>query len=357
VKVKRGLFCALILIIFLQVQITLGKTCQQCHSLNKLVPNGVYLHKPFMEGHCEKCHGGMFSKKIVNLTNIKWFLARHTNRGTSYIILSPRLEKYNLVFQVEDFQEQFILLPSEASNLPNSSVPPQILKTQFCGLEKGPWIEAKICVQTNIPTEVYISCGDNVEGYSEGDYFTNHEILLTRLKENQTYICTVNAKDILGNSAPSKSFSFNISNPIQNSFKKVVTSPKNVSVKLYHSPAGELILAIMSNSDIDWRLGGVSTGSLDLSKEKKIKDHPKINSLKWSSIDACYTCHPKNRLGVSHPVNVPLSKNISIDKDIPLQNGVVTCASCHNPHGSLYPSYLRKKGEALCLSCHKQRYQ
>ncbi len=355
-KVKRGLFCAFILIIFLQAQIILGKTCQQCHSPNKLVPNSFYLHKPFMEGHCEKCHGGTFSKKVIDLKNIKWFLSRHNNRGTSYILLSPRLEKYDLVFQIEDFEQQFILLPSEAPNLPNLSIHPQILETQFCGLEQGPWIEAKICVKTNVPTEVYISCGDNIEGYSEGDYFTNHEILLTKIKENQTYICTVNAKDILGNSAPSKTFSFNASNS-QNFLKDSLNSSKKISVKLYRSPSGELILAITSDKDIDWRLGGVGTGSLDPSVKEKIKDHPKINSLKWSSIDACYTCHPKNRLGVSHPVDVSLSKDMSIDKDIPLQNGVITCASCHNPHGSIYPSYLRKKGEALCLSCHKQRYQ
>ncbi|HLP76862.1 MAG TPA: cytochrome c3 family protein [Candidatus Paceibacterota bacterium] len=41
---------------------------------------------------------------------------------------------------------------------------------------------------------------------------------------------------------------------------------------------------------------------------------------------------------------------------IPLYNGQLECASCHNPHSDTYKPFLRKSnaGSALCLSCHSK---
>lgn len=52
--------------------------------------------------------------------------------------------------------------------------------------------------------------------------------------------------------------------------------------------------------------------------------------------EMCWVCHPQERLGRSHPIGVdPLDSRpvIEIPEGIPLEDGCVSCGSCHVPHG------------------------
>jgi hypothetical protein len=104
--------------------------------------------------------------------------------------------------------------------------------------------------------------------------------------------------------------------------------------------------------------------------------------------EKCMECHSPDKLGRSHPIGVDpslLPANIvQVPEELPLENGMVSCGSCHNPHMDYlsktrafdrapaefiqisdnveipwYKSlYLRKsdpiKGfEPLCLACHR----
>jgi len=102
----------------------------------------------------------------------------------------------------------------------------------------------------------------------------------------------------------------------------------------------------------------------------------------------CWECHAQRALGRSHPIGVDPSRSpasvVQIPADLPLENGRVSCGSCHNPHlphlsrTRTFPKqpaafrqsagrdeiewyqtfYLRKSDpvagfEPLCLACHK----
>ncbi|MEW5800837.1 MAG: cytochrome c3 family protein [bacterium] len=74
-------------------------------------------------------------------------------------------------------------------------------------------------------------------------------------------------------------------------------------------------------------------------------------------INACYQCHLKETLGVSHPVNVVPSQKVREKMrtaDLPTgKNGLLLCITCHFPHASS-KSYLGRRAvsEELCLACH-----
>lgn len=104
--------------------------------------------------------------------------------------------------------------------------------------------------------------------------------------------------------------------------------------------------------------------------------------------EKCWACHSKKSLGRSHPIGVDPSDApagvVEVPEDLPLENGKVSCGSCHEPHMAFlsktkaFPDqevtfrqkgergeiswyktfYLRisdpKKGfEPLCIACHK----
>jgi hypothetical protein len=52
--------------------------------------------------------------------------------------------------------------------------------------------------------------------------------------------------------------------------------------------------------------------------------------------EMCWMCHPQEKLGRSHPVGVDPRESdpiVEVPEGIPLENGLVSCGSCHVPHG------------------------
>lgn len=103
--------------------------------------------------------------------------------------------------------------------------------------------------------------------------------------------------------------------------------------------------------------------------------------------EKCWECHSQKELGRSHPIGIDPSRsaeNIEVPEDLPLEDGKVSCGSCHNPHMAYLSrtqayqnqkaAFLHKEGRAeiawyqtlflwksdpvkgfepLCIACHK----
>lgn len=103
--------------------------------------------------------------------------------------------------------------------------------------------------------------------------------------------------------------------------------------------------------------------------------------------ETCWVCHTQERLGRSHPIGVDpryAAVKVDIPDDLPLEDGKVSCGSCHQPHRDHISKtkafaeqpvkfrqqierkevrwfstlFLRKSDpvhgfEPLCLACHK----
>jgi len=78
-------------------------------------------------------------------------------------------------------------------------------------------------------------------------------------------------------------------------------------------------------------------GKMDCASCHNPHGGPGPSLLKTASVnETCYTCHAEKRgpLLWEHP---PVREN---------------CANCHEPHGSNYPNLLKMKVPYLCQSCH-----
>jgi len=120
---------------------------------------------------------------------------------------------------------------------------------------------------------------------------------------------------------------------------------------------------------LTWKTNTTEYGMLELSEQstgnnrgdsmEQAKPFHAENSIlsEEIGIKACYQCHPKATLGVSHPVNVLPSQKVwekMKTSHLPTgKNGLLLCITCHFPHASS-EGYLGRKAvsEELCLACH-----
>ncbi|MBE0616824.1 MAG: hypothetical protein IH608_02700 [Proteobacteria bacterium] len=83
--------------------------------------------------------------------------------------------------------------------------------------------------------------------------------------------------------------------------------------------------------------------------------HPPLRDPEELTIGVCDSCHPASTQGTPHPVRVyPKRGSTEVPEDLPtLQEGMVTCATCHAPHGAPGRPLLRATVVTkLCVSCH-----
>jgi len=62
---------------------------------------------------------------------------------------------------------------------------------------------------------------------------------------------------------------------------------------------------------------------------------------------------------LSYPANVEIKPSTSLPAEVKLdKNNMVQCTSCHDPHGTIYPSFMVTSLEngVLCEACHDKRY-
>lgn len=82
-------------------------------------------------------------------------------------------------------------------------------------------------------------------------------------------------------------------------------------------------------------------------------EHPRLRSPEDLAIEACYQCHPKATLGTSHPVRLYGGRNVRIPDELPTVNGMMTCVTCHDPHGGQSQMLVRTLIKTkLCVTCH-----
>ena len=83
-------------------------------------------------------------------------------------------------------------------------------------------------------------------------------------------------------------------------------------------------------------------------------DHPQLRDPEELTIDVCYSCHPGIRGVASHPVRIYATGDTRIPDDLQtIKDGMITCATCHNPHGGEGKKLVREVIKTkLCVTCH-----
>jgi len=94
-----------------------------------------------------------------------------------------------------------------------------------------------------------------------------------------------------------------------------------------------------------------------LSSTSQDATHPKLRDPEQLTIDICYLCHSSGSLGTSHPVRLySRGGKTVIPNELPtIRDGMMTCVTCHAPHGSAGKQLVRETVKTkLCVACHIQ---
>ena len=86
-------------------------------------------------------------------------------------------------------------------------------------------------------------------------------------------------------------------------------------------------------------------GSMHEMADLSCVDCHQIHSVeRMNGTDVCLSCHTQKRAQLQRSSHMPL------------REGKMTCVSCHNPHGSLYPSLLKQASvNENCYTCHAEK--
>lgn len=332
-------------LIFLFTGVKSWAKCESCHPTE----TKAYIHSPYIANQCAECHGGeklSSNNQPVDLSEVKWFSKGTLLKGTSFISVPHLLQKQTIVFQTANPPKVFVFNPQTSQMLDDPGANNlQVISAGTCGIQNGLWWEAKICTEFNQPAAVEISCDGFYEYHDHWSSF--HQITLAGLQEGKVYSCTIKAHNLFGQEVE-KSFSFRVKKQPSIS----ISEAHIVQAELYKLPSDELVIKIETDGKLLWRLGELPYSA---SETQTPADHPTLNTPLKTSLDVCYRCHPDQKSGITHPVKVPLKKGMK-HTDLPLEDGLITCISCHEPHTGDMPYLLRKENTALCLSCHDDRY-
>lgn len=202
----------------------------------------------------------------------------------------------------------------------------------------------------------YRTTGEYGNRFKVNNQFTKrHKIVLRGLKHKKKYLYQVISKDINGTVVKSGEHILDTSDSFSRSGDREVMDElppalnsvnifrvrqdKGVYMKVYASKPSELLINLKELPDTDDKHG------------------PGLFPERYSTIKICYQCHPQD---ASHPVGIRSGNpGIKIPDSLPtIEDGVITCVTCHDPHGSNKRFFTRvdyKKD--LCLNCHIKGYE
>ena len=228
-------------------------------------------------------------------------------------------------------------------------------------VQKKIFAKAVISWNTDVPTAFKVEYGTSTKQRkvltSNKTYSREHKAVLTGLRHKTKYTFTITSKDMNGKTLRSEEHSFDTSRAFNLTYIKAKsendhdTGPRIFNAELMNiGKSKDIFIRIWSNEPVWFNL------SVTEFKGEETRPCNKFVQTRTSTIKVCEECHAQN---ASHPVGVR-SKNpdINIPDELPvIENGVITCVTCHFPHGGEIAYYLRIKfSKEICVKCHPKQY-
>ena len=348
-------------------------------------------------GECTKCHEEIYSNALANpyqhgmvmdkcgLCHIARAMEGETEEGKKTGINFSSYQREGILY-LDDLQddrkyemEVVVTDSAERSSKPHhiNVVPgkadeygedfPSLAELTGTAVEEikmGVYVEATISWETDVPatSEVeYKRFRRQPRRFKSNNQFTKkHKVTLSGLKHEQYYFYSVISRDIKGNMLRSEEEMFDTSEeisadkgpasedtagPVINEVKTFrMKDRKGVYLKIQTSKPAKLM---------------VSIDEIPEAGEEKVSDEnhsPLLAPARYSTIEACKNCHKQN---ASHPVGVRANnEKIRTPDDLPtIDGGIVTCATCHLPHGGKKIYFARMDFNMnICRKCHIGNY-
>jgi predicted CXXCH cytochrome family protein len=367
-----------------------GDACvsESCHeTVYSEGTSNPFIHTPFLEKQCDQCHlktatastgfPEPLSKSIVQpiIVSQPDYQLEHT------VLLRGLLPQaaYDIYVTLHDTsgnrlsQEFRGTVPVKVQDVrTNDRKAPQIYDLKIGPVSQGVFLETTVTWKTDKPSTTLVEYGlsDRYGQYTSEDnaLVKGHSKNVYELEIGKDYHYRVVSRDVFGNEAVSGDFHFSTED----------VSPVKVSTEAWEDKWDETILSMRDGAlfllgsevgvyvetsrptRISVEYVKVEEPAVELAAQaSSVADtediHDDLREGKDLTIDACYQCHPPEGLGVSHPVGIKPSSNTTIPDDLPtLEGGVLTCVTCHTPHGGIREYFARKDfSKDICISCHK----
>lgn len=345
-----------------------GAHCADCHSGARAKELGLddvyakmasfkYRHSVVEDEKCERCH--MLKEFKTGRT---WELASPFLQKEQIFFLKDVLwdRKYSVDLKVKDGAGKEVLItnvqvkPSQVAHVVDNDLKEPLIKDVTVeGIRQAVFLEATIGWKTDKPSNSIVEYGPAAQygeiSASEKIFANDHRITISGLKPKALYHYRIKSRDIFGNTSVSPDFVLDTSAEISD-------GGKNVRVDTLRPQIKEASF---------FKTHGTKDIFFKLSSDKPVKAYLTINEpseidkhgfglapARGSRIDACVKCHAQ---GISHPVGIRSNgPKTKIPAELPtIEGGVITCVTCHYPHGGDKKYFARMDFERdLCLACH-----
>lgn len=366
--------------------------CVSCHQdVYEEGLSNFYQHPSFEEKQCEKCHlegsivsvdSSTLSREILRPVVVSYpeYLAEHT------ILLKGLVYRatYDITIALQDISGNKVkkefngVVPENVEDIRrDDKKPPKISGVEVGPVVKGVFLEVTITWETDEPSTSCVEYGfsDQYGRRTPEDnaLVRQHSVNIHELEGGRGYHFRVVSRDIFGNEAVSEDFGFNTgkTQPLPSDIEK-----KGADQKGNRGLAINRAETFLLNSDLGLYLETTEPSSVRVEylkvEEPSPEEEPQVRAVTISednhpelreknskalTIDACYQyeCHPPEDLGISHPVGIGASEKTKVPDDLPtLEGGVLTCVTCHFPHGGSRRYFARKEiTRDICISCHE----
>ncbi len=350
-----------------------------------------FLHEPFFEKQCEACH--LNTETVTANVNasastsvVAPVIVTYPDFQTEYTIVLRGLNAratydFNITFQDEfgnKAEKEFSgVVPGDVQDVRvDDKKPPEISNVKVGPIAKRIFLETVIKWETEEPSTSSLEYGfsDQYGQYTSEDnaLVKKHSVNIYELEEGRVYHFRVISRDIFGNEAASQDLEVNTAE---------ISSESEVEEEGASETGDEKGLAVIKaqifiiSSDLGLQLETTAPVSVTVEYIKVAEpveqqavqvdgdttaegEHVELRDGAALNIDACYQCHPAEDLGVSHPVGMGPSEKTKIPDDLPtLEGGILTCVTCHDPHGGIRRYFARKDiSKDICISCHEGYY-
>ncbi len=227
-------------------------------------------------------------------------------------------------------------------------------------IKRGVFAEAAVSWLTDAPATSEIEYRGE-DGYMRrsaigGEFTKKHRIILNGLKNNNKYHYRVVSRDIYGNMLKSGELSFDTSE----NFSRAATPEEDSgyfplinSITPFRAGNSQGIYLMVSAN----KPSGLSVWVKEAAPPGMDGRHaPGLADARYSAIEVCKKCHIQN---ASHPVGVRAKgEKVITPQDLPtIEDGVITCVTCHLPHGGGKMYFARMDmNKDICIKCHIKGY-
>lgn len=338
-----------------------SQPCKNCHqNIYNLAMSSPSQHSVAID-NCVACHTSKNknSANYVRGENSRKIIS-HTYKGEGLFPLGELQngKKYHIEIVTIDGNgkksepEKFLIKP-ETLNTEAISPLKEIVDVKVVELKQGIFMKASIFWRTKTAATSEIEYGLTKKFEhslsDNGNLTTEHRVSLTGLQGDNKYYFRAVSKDIYGNEVKSKTHKLDTSKLFSKKESKTARGddlPALSNARIFKLEKGYVYSSISLNQ--------LSTVRVTISEKSDAVEDRKHSfpSARYSSITVCIECHNQ---GASHPVNVRAKKKGIIIPDIlpTIEKGLMTCVTCHNPHGSKNEYLARFKfNRDLCIKCH-----